>query len=255
MEAGVPQQEIVALSVRLLQGIPEFDGFLPALEAFEVFQRGVSLLLAASIPASPTSSFASRVRSAPAKSPIGFASLIITDFPALFAEFLGKRFTLLWRGSRDGFGAGDFHFRCDSHAPTLTLIEDYDGNIFGGFAAVALESREWNGKDGKEDNCWKGDPSLKSFIFTLKNPYNFPATKFVLKDAENNYALWCDSDWGPCFSDISVCDHCNTNAGSVTYFDDDFSSYPNSTGLVSETRFAGLRSFKVKEIEVFEITG
>jgi hypothetical protein len=39
----------------------------------------------------------------------GFASLIIADFPALFTEFRGKRFTLPWRGSRNGFGVGDFH--------------------------------------------------------------------------------------------------------------------------------------------------
>jgi hypothetical protein len=40
------------------------------------------------------------------------------DCPTLFAEFRGKRFTLLWRGSSDGFGARDFHDRCDGHAPT-----------------------------------------------------------------------------------------------------------------------------------------
>jgi hypothetical protein len=33
------------------------------------------------------------------------SSVIVADFPALFAEFRGKRFTLLWRGSRDGFRA------------------------------------------------------------------------------------------------------------------------------------------------------
>jgi hypothetical protein len=76
--------------------------------------------------------------------PAGFASLIVADFPALFAEFRGKRFTLLWRGSRDGFGARDFRRRCDGHAPTLTLIQDTKRNIFGGFTPVEWESREWN---------------------------------------------------------------------------------------------------------------
>jgi hypothetical protein len=45
--------------------------------------------------------------------PAGFASLIVEDFPALFAEFGGKRFTLLWCDSCDSFGAGDCHGRCD----------------------------------------------------------------------------------------------------------------------------------------------
>jgi hypothetical protein len=58
-------------------------------------------------------------------------SVIISDFPKIFAEFRGKQFPLLLRGGRDGFGARDFHDRCDGHANTLTLIEDTDGNIFG----------------------------------------------------------------------------------------------------------------------------
>jgi hypothetical protein len=62
--------------------------------------------------------------------PAGFASLIVADFPALFAEFRGKCFALLWRGSRDGFRAADFHGRCDDHARTLALIQDTKGNIF-----------------------------------------------------------------------------------------------------------------------------
>jgi hypothetical protein len=48
-------------------------------------------------------------------------SLIISDFPPLFDDFRMKRWHLLWRGS-DGFGAEDFHQRCDRHANTVTLI-------------------------------------------------------------------------------------------------------------------------------------
>jgi hypothetical protein len=71
-------------------------------------------------------------------------SLIVADFQALFAEFGGKRFVLLWRGSRDGFAACDFHCRCDGRAPTLTLIQDTEGNIFRGFTPVEWDSRKSN---------------------------------------------------------------------------------------------------------------
>jgi uncharacterized coiled-coil protein SlyX len=37
------------------------------------------------------------------------ASLIDPDLPSLFSEFHGKRFRLLWRGTRDGFRMRDFH--------------------------------------------------------------------------------------------------------------------------------------------------
>jgi hypothetical protein len=108
------------------------------------------------VPRPPPSGVASQLPPESAKSPAGFASLIVADFPALLAEFREKRFTLLWRGSRAGFGAGDFHCRCDGRAHTLTLIQDTDGNIFGGFTPVAWESPvEWKRK---------ADPSLKSFL-------------------------------------------------------------------------------------------
>jgi hypothetical protein len=46
-------------------------------------------------------------------------SLIDSDFLEIFAEFDGKHLELLWRGSRDGFSASEFHGRCDGHANTL----------------------------------------------------------------------------------------------------------------------------------------
>jgi hypothetical protein len=67
-------------------------------------------------------------------------SVIISDFPEIFAEFRERQFWLLWRGSRDGFGAEDFHNRCDGHANTLTIIPHTDGNIFGGFTPMVAEA-------------------------------------------------------------------------------------------------------------------
>jgi hypothetical protein len=61
---------------------------------------------------------------------------IVWFFRLLFDEFRGKRFVLLWRGIRDGFGTEDFHWRCDGHANTLMLILDTGENIFGGFTPL-----------------------------------------------------------------------------------------------------------------------
>jgi hypothetical protein len=176
--------------------------------------------------------------------PAGFASLIIADFPPLFAEFRGKRFTLLWRGSRDGFRGRDFHGRCDGHGNTLTLIEDTAGNIFGGFTPV-----EWESPQRSKS---KADPSLKSFLFTLKNPHNVPARKFALKTEKKDDAIYCESSYGPHFWDLRVLDNCNANIDSFTY---NFGhTYANDTGRDGETFLTGSNGFIVKEIEVFEIT-
>jgi hypothetical protein len=183
--------------------------------------------------------------------PAVFDSAIVPQFPPLFAEFGGKRFKLLWRGGRDGFGASKFHRRCNGHANTLTLIEDTDGNIFGGFTPVPWESREYD--EYEDDNKMnKPDPSLRSFLFTLKNPHNFPARKFALKADHKDWAIDCDSSFGPHFCDISVYDNSNAYASSDTF---NFGHrYANDTGLDGKTFFTGSYKFKAKEVEVFEIT-
>eukprot|EP01034_Spumella_vulgaris_P041515 gene41515-51423_t len=66
--------------------------------------------------------------------------------------------TLLYRGSRDGFQAADFHSRCDGVTNTLTLVRDTDGNIFGGYSDVA-----WNSGVGEYLTA-----STNSFVFSLR---------------------------------------------------------------------------------------
>jgi hypothetical protein len=178
--------------------------------------------------------------------------VIFADFPTLFAEFRVNHFLLLWRGSRDGFGARDFHCRCDGRAPTLTLIQDTKGNIFGGFTPVKWVSREWDEKATEAlgwDNRLKADPSLKSFLFTLKNPHNFPARKFAMKPEWQDWVIECISGCGPRFRDIDVVDNCNANCSFSSLGD----SYANDTGLDGKTVVTGSWSFTVKEIEVFEV--
>jgi hypothetical protein len=170
----------------------------------------------------------------PPRRPVGFDSLIVSDFPEIVAEFRGKRFSLLWRGSRDGFGARDFHSRCDGHANTLTVILDTNGNVFGGFTPVKWESRN-------RIPCHKADTSLRSFIFTLKNPHNIPARKFALKPEKKSAAIWCDSGRGPCFSDIRVYDNGNAHTDNETVLG---RVYTNDTGLDGERVFTVRRLSK-----------
>jgi hypothetical protein len=122
------------------------------------------------------------------------------DFPAIFEDFKTQRFTLLWRGSRDGFDLSDFHSRCDGHTNTLTVILDREGNIFGGFTPVELESREI----ATGENSFKGDPSMKSFLFTLEHPHNMGWRRFAFKAERKDWAICCESHQGPNFYDIAV---------------------------------------------------
>jgi hypothetical protein len=107
------------------------------------------------------------------------------------SSFQMSRFSLLWRGSRAGFKAQEFHRQCDGHTNTLSVILDTKENIFGGFTPVKRESGY-----GHE----KADDRLKRCLFTPKNPHNIPARRFAMK--------------APCFVDIAVSDNCGTNIDS-----------------------------------------
>jgi hypothetical protein len=151
---------------------------------------------------------------------------------------------LLWRGSRDGFRAEDFHRLCDGRAPTLTLISDLNGNIFGGFTPIAWESPLW----------WKSksDPSGRSFIFTLKNPHNAPVKRFSLISRRTSTAIRVRPNFGPCFgeSDIVISDCCHTEPSHTQGFGQ---TYENTSGIEGKLFFTGSETFRVKEIEVFEL--
>ena len=47
---------------------------------------------------------------------------------------------LLYRGSRDGWDAKDFHRLCDNQGPTVTLVKSSAGRISGGFTTVSWTS-------------------------------------------------------------------------------------------------------------------
>jgi hypothetical protein len=121
------------------------------------------------------------------------------------------------------------------------VILDTEGNIFGAFTPVEWESR----------GDWTADDSEKSFLFTLTNPHNITPRRFALDPAMKQWAINCDSEWGPFFCDMGVSDNCNANTHSWTSLG---IIYTNNTGLDGKTVFRGSENFQVKEIELVEIT-
>jgi len=71
-------------------------------------------------------------------------SVILSAAQKLFflelTGFNNKSFSLLWRGSRDGFDKEDFHRLCDGKVNTVTVIKNTNGFIFGGFTSIPWSS-------------------------------------------------------------------------------------------------------------------
>jgi hypothetical protein len=168
-------------------------------------------------------------------------SSIVKIIPPVLRDIGGKSWTLLYRGSRDGFGSSTFHSKCDGQTNTITLIESTEGYVFGGFTPISWDSSE----------SYKSDISCRSFVFSVKNPHGRDGCKFPV--SRPVYAIYCNSSYGPTFGNhsIYVADGCDGNTKSYTCLG---LAYANTPGIADDEFFTGALYFKVKQIEVFSIT-
>jgi len=155
--------------------------------------------------------------------------------------FENKSFSLLWRGSRDGFDAAAFHRLCDGKANTVTVIKNTNGFIFGGFTSIS-----WSSLSGyKEDST--------AFLFSLTNPSNTP---LKLKANLPQNAVNHHSGVGPTFGsgyDLHVSSLSNTNRDS--YMNLHSYEFPNGLSGAEGGKFivgGSDKKFQIIEIEVFQ---
>jgi len=154
---------------------------------------------------------------------------------------LNQNWKLLYRASRDGFGASDFHLKVNDAKNTLTLIKTKNGYIFGGYTR-----EDWSG------SCFKTDSN--AFIFSLKNNEN---KALVMKCVEDRTAICCSTTCGVIFGnnsscDILICDNSDKVNGSGSNLG---SSYPHPSyefdSDEANSFLAGSIYFQTLEIETF----
>jgi hypothetical protein len=162
-------------------------------------------------------------------------TMIVKHF-SIILSWLGERqLKLIYKGTRDGFGAANFHQKCDNQGETLTVIRSKGSYIFGGYTPISWSSREAYASD------------KRTFIFTLINPHNIPPTKFA---NTNQNSIYDGSSYGPYFGpDLIIANQCNASTSSNSSFPNFFA---DTTGK-SYNIFTGSQSFQVEEIEVFTV--
>ena len=82
-----------------------------------------------------------------------------------------KQFSLLYAITRDGCGPAQFHKMCDNQGPTVTVIYNTQGSVFGAYTSIAWESTS---------ESWKRDDLAFIFqlVFSNKKLYrHFPSNK------------------------------------------------------------------------------
>jgi hypothetical protein len=156
------------------------------------------------------------------------------------------KWSLLYRGTRDGFGAKDFHSKCDGHSNTLTIVKAKGSEfIFGGFTSINWDSL----------GRWRHKSDPNAFLFSLTNGDNRPL-KIKIDPNQRQYAIYCDSEYGPLFGgghDICIANNANTTMGSYSDLGYTYKHprYANGTNE-AQTILAGTEYFQLDEIEVHQ---
>lgn len=128
-----------------------------------------------------------------------------SEFVQQLKEWIGfQKIELLFRASRDGLTHKNFYEKCNEQGPTIVLIKNQKGNIFGGYASVS-----WNNKNKSIDHYYAPD----SFLFSLTNIHNTNPAKFP---STGNYEIRNYIGCGPAFglgTDLGVQEDLNNICG------------------------------------------
>ena len=145
-------------------------------------------------------------------------------------KYPGSNYKLLYKGTRDGDKAQEFHSRCDEAEKTLVIVEDNYGNRFGGFT-----TQDWGGQylQKKDD---------EAFIFSIDK------NKVYDVIPEQN-AIGCYPNFGPVFfgCQIRIYDNFLTKGGTT---------YKKGLNYYTTEDFEltnGKQNFGVRDIEVYEV--
>ena len=153
------------------------------------------------------------------------------------------KFKLIYKASRDGFSAENFHSKCDGFQNTLTIIKVKDSsNIFGGYTTAAWDSSNTNKKDEH------------AFIFSLVNKENKPV-KINIDQTKVKYAIECNASYGPIFGADDFLVASNSNQSKASYSNLGNSYKHPFYGLSSSKArcfLSGTYTYSTTEIEVYQ---
>ena len=128
---------------------------------------------------------------------------------------------LLYRASRDGWSASDFHRMCDGKGATVTVVKSSGGYIFGGYTDVAWSGEAEDSHEDSNDVVQVFKSSTESFLFSLKDHEGIGPVKMPIKSDKTGRAVCHHSSYGPCFGsgdDLRLASNANA-ANTESYCD------------------------------------
>ena len=164
------------------------------------------------------------------------------DFIPKSCDFV---FKLIYRATRDGDDASDFHKRCDEIGPNVTLVKSEKNKRFGGFTFCNWSiPQKYLEKMKSNAGILKQDQYSFCFSLDLKKMYYHDDRK------GKEDAIFCSSKFGPtfCSNIFAINNNMLTKGGYCTR-----KKTSCFKGQSKDYEISGEKSFNIKELEVFEI--
>ena len=160
-----------------------------------------------------------------------------------FPYDMSIKYKLIYRCSKHGDTAKNFHMKCDYIGPNMILVKTKKNFIFGG---VTTKSWKHLLKDTKKDDPEYGteirDEKAFGFSINLKKIYK--------NGKPNEFIIFCNNNYGPVFKNyFKIFDECLKNGGICGNMEES-----NFIGQEKDYEFNGEEEkFEVEDIEVFQI--
>ena len=154
------------------------------------------------------------------------------------------KLNLIYRASRDGDFAKDFHFKCDFIGPNLTVIKTKKNYIFGGFT-IKTWKHLFKDLNSEDPECGTELKDEQAFGFSLNN------NKIYENGKQDESIIYCNNNYGPCFKNyfFKIFDKCFDNGGICGTL-----QQSNFIGIEQDFEInGGEQNFDVEDIEVFQI--
>ena len=151
---------------------------------------------------------------------------------------------LIYRGTRDGFGASSFHAFCDNKGPTITLLKSVGDCIFGGYSDVSWTSR----------GAYIQSTDAFLFAFVSNGLGTTPFRGRVFQNAGS--AMYDNSGYGPTFGgghDLRIASDSNSNTNSYMNWGNTYELPDGYTYTGNGRTWICGYNFQTIEIEVFAL--
>ncbi|TNV83974.1 hypothetical protein FGO68_gene9601 [Halteria grandinella] len=168
-------------------------------------------------------------------------SLILSDnakrstMIGYFAQMDISNFTvsLLYRASRDGFGAEDFHKTCDKKGATITIVQTTTDHVIGGYT-----NDPWHSSGGCKQ-------SLSGWLFSFAHAHPFKRAK-----GDGN-GIWCMEGKGACFGKGNIAIESDSDRNEKSWVHANGRAYEFGGVHLLNGKGKGETYFTTKEIEVY----